>query len=293
MHPSRRNHENRQATRAGNPAEKAQLFRNESHALGAMAKSSTVLPLMEGDSAKFAAAPLIDMPDSRQTATLAPAGLGEAGEKYPDFSEDLDKHDFAWQTRAEVETLLREACRDNGTPPPAVVNAARKFPDIVQGCLNTIPPWGVSEVRKTSTDPLSSRYVFVGDLKAGPAEGIYHVNVLHNGATMTVSRTSRFRGRVIHDPFNVSPEEFERAAFVFLKTYAYLKDPAQVWSLVDMTDTRENREVLAAQYVAATRHNPFGLTTAAVAEVKAPATAPALLSDDAKPAQRVRRVRAP
>lgn len=226
---------------------------------------ASILHTTEEGGLRHTSAPLIRKEPApvTQAAFAIPARVN-------DYAEDLDTPPLPLRTRAEVAELLRDAWDDTSEASASLVGEARKFPDIAQAPQAAMPAWCVSQVRKSAQDPLSSRYVFVPGLAAAPSEGVYHIEVLHGGATITVSRTSRFQDRILHDPIQVTPEEFEQAAFGFLKTYAYLQDPVQRCAFADLVDTPEHRVALATHFLQDTDQAPFGPTFGVSPRVPSP-----------------------
>lgn len=166
------------------------------------------------------------------------------------------------KTRTFVEGALFSA-RNNGTDAAlpsglaALLGEARKFPDIAQSSLDFLPPWALSPLRKTSKDALDSRYIFAPNCRHLASQGLYHVDILHGGATLLVCRTSRFQSRVIHDPISVEPEEYDAATLSFLKTFAFLRDPIAHADISQSLDSPLLRSTLGAIFTTATGQHPF------------------------------------
>lgn len=180
-----------------------------------------------------------------------------------DYSKDVEVPNWPVRTLAEILTMLevassadKEAISQRHLD--VLVAEARSLPDVAQAPQSAMPPWSLSHIRKSTRSRVSSRYVFVPELSAVSSAGVYHVDILHQGATVIVSRTSRFQDRMVHDPVGVSPDEFDRVAFGFLKVFAYLQDPVKNFAIGHQQDTPEFRVSLGAAYASETGQMPFG-----------------------------------
>lgn len=173
------------------------------------------------------------------------------------------EHDFTFQkSRSEVEEIVRNylllADQERSANSEAVlIELLRKYPDIAQSELDSISIWGISEIRKSSSDLIGSRSVFVKELVSATSKGIYHVSVLHGGGTILASNATNYKGRTIYDAISISPLEFEKVAFSFLKTVVFLSDPIKHISMHNVLDTPDSRISLVKAYVEIAKANPF------------------------------------
>lgn len=144
-------------------------------------------------------------------------------------------------------------------------DSARNFPDIAQVSANELNDFSIFAARKLSgrseSNRFSSRYVITsqedGSEKQSDSTKIYHVELLHGGATAVVSKASRFQGRIIHDPFFISPDEFDNVKFSFLKTAAFFDDPIENALIRSLKNTPETFQKLSKWYFEKTGNRPF------------------------------------
>ena len=168
-------------------------------------------------------------------------------------------NEYALKTRRDICLLLsvssgRELSEADRIK---IENAARKFPDIAQGNEEDIPPWSLEYLRRSTTSPSASRYLYAQNTKSENFDGVFHVELLHGGATLLISKVQRFQGRIIHDSINISQNEFDLACDAFLRTFSYMQSPIANENIRALSLNIGERKHLAQEFKSATSNFPF------------------------------------
>ena len=136
-------------------------------------------------------------------------------------------------TRNEVESGLKAlqsgAHLPGNVTPECLLHEAKGYPDIAQiqsQDLSSVPDFVITALRLESG---ASRYVYVHAKRETPCQGLYHVHPIQNGTRLIVARAESYRGRMLHDPFSIEPEEASLATAVYLHTKKYTADPLSVF----------------------------------------------------------------